>query len=93
MTAASTILPVPELEDEQLPEPQRVVALAGQVFVDEAVDERRLEVAALARRRRPQHVGEEVAQAAAEPDAERHAEALLPAIEDLGRQQAPRRPP
>ena len=47
------ILPVPELEDQQLPEPQRVIAASGQVLVQQPVDERRLEVAALAGPGRP----------------------------------------
>ena len=60
---------------------------AGEVLVDEPVDERRLEIAALARSRRLEHVGEQLGQAAAEPDAERHAEALLLPVEDRRRQQ------
>ena len=43
---------MPELEHQQLPQPQRVIAPAGQVLVDEPVDERRFEVAALPRSRR-----------------------------------------
>ena len=46
-----------------------------------------LEIAALQARRRQQRVGEQLAQVAAEPDAERHAEALLAPVEDVARQQ------
>ena len=71
------VLAVPELEDEQLPQPQRVIAASGQVLVDDPVDERRFEVAALPRSRRLQHVREHLGQSAAEPDAERNAESLF----------------
>src|SRR5215831_15223948 len=50
------ILPVPELEDEQLPQPQRVVALAGEVLAQEPADERGVEIAALPRPRRVEDV-------------------------------------
>src|SRR6478735_844768 len=71
------ILPMPELEHEQLPEAKRVVALAGQVFFQEPTDERAVEVAALACARRVEHLGEQSRQAPAEPNAERNAEPLL----------------
>ena len=81
------VLPVPQLEDEQLPQPQRVIALAGEVLPQQARDERRLEVAALLRARRVEDVGEETRQSAAEPGAERDAEALLAPLENRVRQQ------
>ena len=49
---------------------------------------KRREVAAFARPLRTEHVAERVAQRALEPHADRHAEALLAAMDDLGRQQA-----
>ena len=73
------VLLMPPLEHDELPQPQRVVALAGQVLVDELADEGRLEVAALEAGGRQQRVGEQFAQVAAEPGAERHAEPLLAA--------------
>ena len=67
--------------------------LRGEVLVHESADERRLEVAALQARARQQRVREQLAKVAAEPDAERHAEPLLAAVQDLARQQCRRRPP
>ena len=45
------VSPVPQLEHQQLPQPQRMVAAPRQVLRDEAVDEPRPEVAALTRAR------------------------------------------
>ena len=55
------VLLVPFFEDDQLPQPQRMVALAGDVLVDDLANEPRLEIAALEARRRQQRVGEEFA--------------------------------
>ena len=82
---------MPELEHEQLPEAQRVIACAADMFLDQAGDERRLEIAPLPRSRCIEHVGEEIGQSPAEPDAHRHAEALLPAVENSRGQQRPQR--
>ena len=43
---------MPQLEDDELPQPEGVVARARQVLVDDPLDERRLEVSALGRCRR-----------------------------------------
>ena len=64
--------------------------LPDEVLAHEPVDERRLEIAALARARRPQHVGEHVASGRRGTSAERHAESLLLPIEDRRRAAAPR---
>ena len=57
------VFAVPQLEHQQLPEPQRVVAAAGEVLAHDAIDERRLEIAALARARALQRVEHEVREA------------------------------
>ena len=81
------VLLMPPLEDDELPETQRVVALAREVLVHELPHEQRLEVAALEARRRQQRVGEELPEISAEPRAKRYAEPLLAPIQNLGRQQ------
>ncbi len=43
--------PMPKLEDEQQPEAKRVIAPAGDVFLDDPRDEAAVEVAARSRRR------------------------------------------
>src|SRR3954469_8977315 len=77
------ILAMPQLEHEQLPQPQCVVPPACQMFMDEPVDETRLEVAPLARPRRAQNIGKHVGQSTTEPDAKRDTESLLLPIDDL----------
>src|SRR5581483_12077139 len=81
------VLLMPPLENDELPEPQRVVAPAREMLVDHAAHECRLEVAALQGRRREERIGEQLAEIPAEPRAERHAEALLATVQDVGRQQ------
>src|SRR5436305_4451018 len=66
------ILPVPQLEDEQLPQAQGVIALAAKVLPQQPADERRVEVAALARARGVENVRKQVRESAAEPGAERN---------------------
>ena len=78
---------MPALEDHQLPQPQGVIAAAGEVFIDEAVDEARLEVAALLCPGREERVGEQLAQPAAEPEAEGHAEPLFAPVHEAARQE------
>src|SRR5687768_3487740 len=46
-SARVEVLAVPQFEEHQLPETQRVIALAGTVLLDQPIDKRRLEVAAL----------------------------------------------
>jgi len=58
---------MPQLEHQELPQAQRVVPPARQVFVDQAVHEAWLEIPALAGSRGGEDVGEDVGQAAAEP--------------------------
>jgi glycosyltransferase involved in cell wall biosynthesis len=55
-TAAVHVAPVPELEDEQVPQPAAVVAAAGQVAVDQRPDLGVIEVAAADGRRVEQHI-------------------------------------
>src|SRR6476660_3491959 len=80
------ILAVPQLEDQQLPEAQRMISTAAQMFMDESVDESGLEVAALAGTRRSQDIGEHIGQSTAKPDAKRHPKSLFLSIENLCRQ-------
>ena len=72
---------MPQLEHQQLPQAQRVIAAARQMLRHQAVDESRLEVAALAGPRRLQGLDHEVASAAAEPRTDRHTEAMLRALD------------
>src|SRR5262249_50707472 len=76
---------VPQLEDEQLPEAQRVGAFAGQVFAQQPRHERRLEIAALSGAGRGEHVGEEIRQSAAEPRSGRGPSSLFPSAPSAGR--------
>src|SRR6188472_555426 len=50
------ILPMPELEDNEAPEPLRVIAAARQVFTNEAIDEPAIEISAFLRGARQQHI-------------------------------------
>src|SRR5437764_2440157 len=84
------VLLMPALEDDELPQPQRMVAPARQMIVDQLLDERRLEIPAGETGWREQRVGEQLPQIASEPDAERHAESLLAPIEQVARHE-PRR--
>src|SRR6185503_19532478 len=77
------ILPMPELEDDQAPEPQRVIAAARQVFANEAIDEPAIEISAFLRGARQQHIREEFAEVSSEPAADRYGKSLLAAIEDV----------
>src|SRR4029079_15639227 len=80
---------VAKLEDEQLPQPQRVVARPREVLAEQPGHKDRLEKAALLRARRSEHVEEETGEPAAEPAAERHPEALLAPVENrVGQQRA-----
>ena len=78
---------VPELEHEQRPELLAVVARAGEVLVDEAVDLARVEEALRDEPRRREQVEQRLAQARLQPRGHGDAEALLLALRDAGRQQ------
>src|SRR5918999_4831177 len=83
---------LPELEHDQAPEARAVVGAAGRVLAQEAPDslcpEERPAAGALAE----QDVAGELAQILAEPARDGHAEALLAARQDLGRQVGGERP-
>src|SRR5262249_53834071 len=81
--AAVDPAPHPELETEHGPEPGRAVPAPGIVGEQKPLDPRRPEDSALARPRIEQQIVGHVAKLAAEPRAERHAEAHLPPCEDL----------
>src|SRR6185436_5741292 len=91
LPARIEILTMPEFEHDERPQPERMVTSSGHVLADEPFDEPRLEVAALPRPRRQQHIGEEFPQIPTEPRTDRYGEALLAAVEDLGWQQTGRR--
>src|SRR5918993_4391646 len=80
------VLAMPQFEDHELPQPHGVVARAGQMFAQQAVEEGLLKVAPLADAPRPEHVAEDLAQGATEPHADRYAEALLATVDDVVRQ-------
>src|SRR3954469_13098565 len=88
--AIFNILTMPSLEDDKLPEAEGVIAFVGQVLVDNPAHEPGMEITTAEARRRQQRVSKQRAQVAAKPRAERHAEALLAAVEDLRRQHARR---
>src|SRR5215207_1224054 len=75
------IFAMPQLEHQQLPQAQRVIALAAQVLVENPIDEPIVEIAALAGAGRTEHVTERIAQRPAEPVPERYRESLLRSIE------------
>src|SRR6187455_3041880 len=77
---------MPPLEHDELPQPECVIAFAGEMLVHEQTHERRLEVAALQRARRQQRVGEQLAQLAPEPHTDRHTKTLFPPVDDFLRQ-------
>jgi hypothetical protein len=64
-----------------------VIAHAADMFLNKSTDECRVEIPALQRARRQQRVGEQLAQAAAEPDVERDGKALLAAVDQSGGKQ------
>src|SRR3954470_14654150 len=81
------VLTLPQLEHQQLPEPQGVIPSAGEVLVHQPINEGGLEIAALAGSRGLEYVRKDVSQAAPEPDAKRDPKPLLPAVRDPRRQQ------
>src|SRR5262252_10127388 len=81
--AAVDPVPHPELEAKHGPEPGRAVPAPGIVGAQEPLDPSRPEDSALARPRIEQQIVGHVAKLAAEPRAERHAEAHLPTCEDV----------
>src|SRR5690349_972307 len=89
--ASVDVLPVPEFEDDERPEPERMLTSSGHVLVDDARDERRVEVAALSCAAGQKDVGKQLAYAAAEPAAERYFEAAFAPVQDVARQQRRRR--
>src|SRR5215471_7834831 len=78
------VLLMPPLEDHELPQPERVIARAGHMLVNDAAYERWVEVAALERTSRQEGVAEQIAELSAEPHVERHAKPLLAAIDQAG---------
>src|SRR3954453_21710865 len=81
------VLTLPQLEHQQLPEPEGVIPSAGEVLVYQPANEGGLEIAALARSRGLEHVRKDVSQAAPEPDAKRNPKPLVLAIRESRRQQ------
>ena len=61
---AIVVLPLPQLEHEELPQPQLVVAAAAQMLGQQPVDFPGLKEAALPVARRLEHVGERLSQPA-----------------------------
>src|ERR1044072_8073157 len=88
--ACVQVLTVPQLEEDESPEPQGVVAAPGDVLANHAIHERRIEVSAFASRLRSKDIGEKLAEVAAKPAADRYGEALFPPIENLWREQSRR---
>src|SRR5229473_860310 len=76
----------PELEAEHGPKPGRTVSTPGLVRAQEPFDPGRSEDSALTRARIQQQVMSHLAQLAAEPGSQRHAEAHLPTRENLRRE-------
>src|SRR4051812_16811666 len=83
--------PVPDLEHRQIPQAVRVIGAAGHVVGHVALHFRLMEVAAVAGAGVVQDALEPRPQLAAEPFADRDAEAHLPAVHELVRQPAARR--
>src|SRR5579871_4402618 len=83
--------PLPQLEHQQRPQLQRVIAAAGEVLGGDGVDGARVEQAALAGARVAQDGARRLAQRAAEPVDDRHAEATFAAMQYLVGDQAAHR--
>src|SRR4249919_1445452 len=81
------IAALPELEDEQLPESQRVIAASRKMLVHQPIHEPRVEVPSLPGPSRHKDIREHVCESASKPDAKRNSEPLFPSIEDSIRQQ------
>src|SRR5438034_9759578 len=81
---------MPPFEYDELPQPQRVIAPARKMLVEQPLDERGLEILESGAGRRQKRVDEQLAKIAAEPYAKRHTEALLRPVEQIARQQARR---
>jgi len=79
------VLLMPPLEDHELPQTERVIADAADVFVHYSAHKRRIEVPALQRVRRQECVGEQLTQAAAESHVERDTESLFATIDQIRR--------
>src|SRR5258708_6636684 len=80
------VLAMPQLQDQQLPQPERVIAPAGEMLLQQARHEHGLEVSALLRSGSVEDLGEQPRQSPAEPGTERNPEALLFAIQNAGRE-------
>src|SRR6185312_5207072 len=81
----------PELEPQEVPEPQAVVHPPRVVLVHQALDSRALEKPALVDARRGERVAQHRPQLAAQPAGVRDPEPALAAVEDVARQEIAQR--
>ena len=77
---------MPQLEYDEGPESQGVIAASADVLANHSIDESAIEIPAFAGGPGAQHVGKEFAQVSAKPATDRNGEALFASVQDFLRE-------